>query len=103
MCRSGNATVTSYDYNYSIDGVVYTENITGANIALVYPFTTLEHSTTFTPTEEGTYDLKIWFSNINGDASATSDTFNMKIITYQKVTQRTVLHEVFSSSTCPLA
>ncbi len=99
--RSGNAVVTSYDYNYSIDDVVYTENVTDANIALVYPIKTLEHSTTFTPTEEGTYDLKIWFSNINGDASATSDTFNMKIITYQKVTQRTVLHEVFSSSTCP--
>ena len=99
--HSGNAVVTSYDYNYSIDDVVYTENVTDANIALVYPIKTLEHSTTFTPTEEGTYDLKIWFSNINGDASATSDTFNMKIITYQKVTQRTVLHEVFSSSTCP--
>ena len=26
--RSGNAVVTSYDYNYSIDDVVYTENIT---------------------------------------------------------------------------
>ncbi len=98
--RSGSAAITSYDYNYSIDDVVYTENVSDANIALVYPFTTLLHPTTFTPTEEGEYDLKIWFSNINGNASVTSDTFNMKIIAYQKVVQRTVLHEVFSSSTC---
>lgn len=61
-------TITSMDFNYQIDaGAPVTQNLTGLTI---YPFTeaTFTHSTQWNALVNGSYSLKIWASNLNGNA-----------------------------------
>lgn len=98
---SGKAPILSYDFHYKLDGVTFSKSITGANITNgYYNPSMLIHESTIATLSEGTHDLDIWFANINGNASINSDTLSMHIDVYPKVTQRIVLHEVFTSSTC---
>ncbi len=62
----GTATITSMDLNYTIDGgTPVVASLTGLSIAAgdMYAF---QHSTPWTPTQTGTYDLDVWASNLNG-------------------------------------
>ena len=96
---SGKAPVTSYDYHYSIDGNQYSQSVSAVNFnnGYIHPIT-LTHDSIIAPLSVGIHNLNIWFSNINGNSTIISDTLSMTIEVYQKVTQRTVLHEQFSSS-----
>ena len=98
--RTGKKIITSYDYNYSIKGIAYSQSITCDSICEVYPRITLYHGTTFVPDSILTYEIKIWFSNLNGNTTISSDTFNFSFVTYTNAVQRKVLHEIFTSSTC---
>jgi Secretion system C-terminal sorting domain len=65
--RSSNI-ITSLDLNYQIDSdPVVTTNITGLSIA---PFTyyTFVHPTPWNTTTNGTYNVKVWASNLDGNA-----------------------------------
>lgn len=99
--RSGKANITSCNFNFSIDGQTYTQALTGINISDVIPYTLMIHDSTFTKNSETTVALKIWFSDLNGNAGINSDTLEMTIGVFPEVEQRKVLHEVFTSATSP--
>jgi hypothetical protein len=98
--RSGKADINSCDFNFEINGHVYTQALTGLTITDVIPFTFLKHDSTVSFNNETSLPMKIWFSNLNGNAGINSDTFEIIINVYQDVVQRKVLHEVFTSATC---
>ncbi len=96
---SSKAPVTSFTFNYKFDGTTYNQTFTDFEISNgYYNLVTIEHETIIPAlTAEGSHDLEIWLSDING--SHTSNTIEMTVDVYQKVVQRIVLHEAFVSST----
>lgn len=73
-------TFTSIEVNYQINaGSIVTATITGLNIP---PFTeyTFEHPVPWNATANGDYDLKVWITNLNGNAD-----MNMVNNTLEKV------------------
>ena len=103
IANKGSQTITFFNLNYSINGgTPVTAAITGVNISTLnnYSFT---HPTKWTPTAVGTYEVKIWASDINGnhvDADNTNDTITATISVSSQSTQRIPLYETFTSSTC---
>ncbi len=64
----GAIAITSLDLNYSVDnGATITQNISGLNIL---PYTSYDyiHSTPWNPSINGTYSIKVWTGNVNGNA-----------------------------------
>lgn len=99
----GSANVNSLTMNYVIDGGdTITAELTGLNIA---PLGTqiVTHPTTWS-TDLGIHDVEIWASNVNGVADASP--LNNPVFTAISIfdpadaTQRRVIVESFSSSTC---
>ena len=71
----GSQTITSFDLNYAVNGgSVVNETITGVSVA---PFTTyaFTHSTNWSPSSTGMYDVDVWTSMPNGnpDGDASND------------------------------
>jgi len=101
--NGGNNTVTSFDLSYSVNGgAAFTQNITGVNIPSngSYNFT---HSTPWTPTVVGGYDVTVWTSNLNGnpDDDPSNDTITRFVSVVDNFVEKKLLHENFTSSTCP--
>jgi hypothetical protein len=99
----GLSTINSMDINYSINGgAAVTQSLTGLNIPLGSNHT-FNHSSTWTPTSTGTYQIDIWASNINGmaDMNTANDMVSGSVMVYDVSTQRIPLFETFTSSTCP--
>ncbi|MCK5857569.1 MAG: T9SS type A sorting domain-containing protein [Bacteroidales bacterium] len=95
----GSVTVTSYDINYSIDnGPTQIEHITGANLP-VYSDEWYFHDSIWFPTV-GTYNLKVWASNINGqtDQNIYNDTMYKTIEVMGVFVPRIGVHETFTSA-----
>lgn len=64
--NGGTETITSFDLNYAIDdGEVQTSTIISANLSN-NDSETFTHPILWTISENGTYDVEIWASNING-------------------------------------
>ncbi|MFN9951549.1 MAG: hypothetical protein ACK55I_00485, partial [bacterium] len=63
----------------------------------------MTHTTPWLPSASGWANVKIWTSNPNGgvDEAPANDTQTARIYVYDSAAPRKVLHEVFSSSTCP--
>jgi hypothetical protein len=98
----GSQTVTSYDLNYKVGtGATVTSNITGANITN-RAIGNFSHPTTWNPSTIGTYTIKAWASNINGnvDANIADDTTTFSVDVVDTILVRKTLMEVFTSSTC---
>lgn len=98
----GSANVTSYDMNYSVNNApAVTGNIGSVNIA-TQGGSTGTHPTAWTPASSGTYNLKVWASNINGNADGYNfnDTLAFQVTVVDTLVPRTTLLEVFTSSTC---
>jgi hypothetical protein len=101
--NTGKNTINSLDLNYSINnGTVVTRNISGLNI-VKFNFAELTHPEKWAPTATGTYTLKVWASNLNGNADEKpdNDTLTFTIKVWEDFVPRKSLHEVFTSSTCP--
>ncbi len=99
--NNGTDIITSFDLSYQIDNnTIVTSNITGVNIASMsnYSFT---HPTKWNGAV-GTYNIKVWTSNINGgnDANPQDDTLNKSTQVVANMVQRMPLYETFTSSTC---
>ncbi len=99
----GSETITNLDVNYKIDnGTTVTANLTGLSIA---PFDayTFTHPTQWNPGAVGTYDVTIWVSNLNGNADQfnANDEFTKPIQVVANFIEKKLLHEVFTSATCP--
>jgi hypothetical protein len=97
----GATTINNATLNYSVNGgaaVSATSNFTLAPNQT----TTIQHSTSWTPTATGTYEIKFWTSNPNGspDQNPGDDTITKTVDVVSALTQRRPLLEVFTSSTC---
>ncbi len=95
----GSTTVTSYDINYTIDnGPVQVEHVTGTSIPM-YSDEWYFHDSIWFPTV-GTYNLKVWASNINGqtDQNPYNDTLKKVIEVMGVFVPRIGVHEVFTSA-----
>tara|TARA_B110000459_G_scaffold30723_1_gene31433 strand:- start:20717 stop:22714 length:1998 start_codon:yes stop_codon:yes gene_type:complete len=99
----GSETITSFDINYSIDGgAPVTAPITGVSIGFgdSYNFT---HTTGFSPSSSGDYEITVFASNLNGgaDGNTSNDEFSKSITVFDVAVQRVPLFEIFTASTCP--
>jgi len=100
--NEGLTTITAMDVNYSIDGgATVTQSLSGLNIPLNSSYT-FNHSTTWTPSASGIYQVEIWASNINGqtDMNTSNDIASASLMVYNNAVQRIPLYETFTSSTC---
>ncbi len=98
----GTTPVISFTLNYSINGGPTVSAPVTANIATLGTYA-FSHPTTWTPTVTGNYTITAWATNINGSNAdmVTSNDVGSKIVAVLAASaQRTVLHEVFTSSTC---
>ena len=94
----GSATVNSYDVNYSIDnGPVQVEHVTAT--LPIYSTEWFFHDSLWLPAI-GTYELKVWCSNINGNADQNlyNDTLTKTIQVMGVFVPRIGVHEVFNSA-----
>ncbi len=101
LINRGTATITTMDLNYTVNGgATVTANVP-VNIAplATYSFT---HPATWNPGATGTYSVKVWASNLNGnvDQYPADDDKTKSVIIAPTLAQRTVLFEQFTSSTC---
>lgn len=98
----GGATITSMNVNYRINGgTVQTDQLSGLNVT-PYSSYSFNHSTTWSPTTTGSYTIEIWASALNGtfDQVTSNDTISIEVDVVPATTDRVVLAEEFTSSTC---
>jgi len=102
--NNGAASITGADINYSVNGgTAVTSTLTGLSIASITS-ATVTSSTNWTPSAAGTYDVKVWLSNLNGsnsDSDTSNDTAMASVQVVPQLTTRYPLYETFTSSTCP--
>ncbi len=85
--------ITSFNLKYSINGdTAITQNVIGVNISSnsTYNYT---HPTQWTPTTDGSFTIKIWAYNINGDSTFKSDTLTKVINTMTVLTMKRIVLE----------
>ena len=102
--NNGAASITGADINYSVNGgTATTSTLTGLSIASGAS-ATVTSSSNWTPSATGTYDIKVWLSNLNGsnmDSDMSNDTAMVSVQVVAALTTRYPLYETFTSSTCP--
>lgn len=99
----GSAAFTSGTLQYSINnGTPVSSTISGRNDASLATFN-LSSATTWSPTVAGAYTIKMWIDapNASTDGNASNDTITKVVNVWENFEPRKLLHEVFSSSTCP--
>jgi hypothetical protein len=99
----GSEVINQVTYNYNIDdGPVYSAEISGQNVPTLGDFQ-LTHPQVWDVASKGTYVLKSWIDEIN--FNPTTGLENDTIISVVNINDTTItrrlLHENFSSSTCP--
>lgn len=101
IVNDGLETITSVDLNWSIDGGdVNTTSYDDLSLTTGQTYTyTADQELTLDP---GTYNFKIWVSNVNGgdDENPDNDTINKVLSVATQSIQRRPLFEEFTSSTC---
>ncbi|MDX5448708.1 MAG: T9SS type A sorting domain-containing protein [Bacteroidota bacterium] len=96
----GTSAITSVEMKYSLNGgATQTAVVSGLNIA---PGKKGIVTAPWTPTTAATYNVKMWFGNVNGnnDQDHLNDTINGSVDIVDALTQRISLLETFTSSTC---
>ncbi len=99
----GSQPVTSYQLGYSVNGgAPVIDNVTGVTIGPL-GVNSFSHTVPFVPASAGTYTLKVWANQPNGqlDTKAFNDTTARVIVVADSSLQRTIIMESFTSSTCP--
>lgn len=97
----GTNVVNTAALNWQVNnGTIYTQNLTGLNLAVGATYN-YSHTTTWTPTP-GDYTLKVWVSNPNGstDNFLADNEVTKSIRVASNSTARKPLLEKFTSSTC---
>lgn len=101
VINEGTQNITSFTYNYAVDGQTYSSTINNVTIKDAIDGKVINHPTQFTPTESGkTYNMQIWLSDLNGIEGLNSDTLTYSFKCYTNSVKRVVLHEGFTSATC---
>ena len=102
LTNLGGTAINSMDLNYSVDGTTpETQTLSGLNIASQTDYN-FSHTKKWTPPAAGTYELKVWASNLNGgsDEDNTNDTITYYLNAVSSGVQRLPMHEMFTSATC---
>lgn len=99
----GSQAVNSFDFNYSVNGgPTVTTPISGTNLPLgsVADYTI---TMPWTPAAVGIYNIEVWATNINGnpDGDPTNDRITSTVDVHGPFISRRLLHEDFTSSSCP--
>lgn len=99
--NSGANPITSVDLMWQVnDGTVYTQNITGLNIApgATYNYT---HANQWNATP-GQYNLKVWVANTNGvtDTDATNNEVTKSLYIVNEIFPKTVVYEEATGTWC---
>lgn len=100
----GAQNLTSFKLNYAVGtGATFTMQLSGLDIASsggTYDFT---HNVPFSQSASGDYPIKVWVSNPNAGADGDSSNNNASgsITVVNSTVPRKVMHEIFTSSTCP--
>ena len=103
LLNQGSQAVTSYSVHYKVNnGATVTGAVSGANVAAAAR-ARFAHPTPWVPSTNGTYNLKVWLSNPNGqpDQNPTNDTLRATVQVQEDSLRRYVVEECFTSSTCP--
>lgn len=101
LLSNGATTVTNFNINYKVgNNPTVTAPITNVSIPsnANYEFT---HPVKWNPSALGSYSMKVWASSINGNADLNTSNDTAFVFVDVEQSPRTVLHEVFTSSTCP--
>jgi hypothetical protein len=101
MTNTGIDTITNYTLNYQVNGgATVSAPITGVTYPGLQSFYYYA-PTLFNPTTAGTYNISVWFSQINGTA-VSSDTSTLTIFYYPKNQGlvKNVLLEEFTGAWC---
>jgi hypothetical protein len=101
LLNGGLNTITSFNLNWKVGaGPVNTMIVSSVNVT-PSSFYDFSHNINWTPTVNGTYQLKIWASNLNGtnDMYPANDTLTK--IVFVNTVQRKVLVEEFTQASCP--
>lgn len=99
----GSTTITSMNVNWQLNsGIINTTSFNGLNLATAasYNFSCTQQINV----DPGTYQLKVWVSNVNGttgDDVPQNDTITKTISVVDQTSLRKPLFEEFTSSTCP--
>lgn len=98
----GGDTVTAYKINYSINGGTPVSHTLSSQS--IMPFTTVafSHPTPFNATTSGAYNVKVWASEINGqaDLNTDNDTIEASFVVVSQVPQKYVLIEQATGAWC---
>ncbi len=100
----GAQNLTSFKLNYAVgSGATLTMQLSGLDIATnggTYDFT---HNVPFSQSVSGDYPIKVWVSNPNASADGDSSNNNAagNITVVNSTVPRKVMHEIFTSATCP--
>jgi thiol-disulfide isomerase/thioredoxin len=98
----GSENITSMRLNYSVNnGTPVSQVVSGLNLNVTNNYN-FSHGTAWTPAAEGSYTIKFWVDQINGEADQNNvnDTIVRTTYAAATLTQRKVLFEQFTSSTC---
>lgn len=103
--NNGSTALTSFRINFlATDGSVKSQTVTGVNVAGSGNIYKAIHSEGLTFTTAGAKTVKVWADQLNGsteDEDHSNDTLTTNINVMPSSVPRKVLHEVFTSSTCP--
>lgn len=98
----GSETINTLDIKWTVNGgAENTQSLSGLSITNLSTYS-YSHSISWTPSTVGTYTIKIWTENINGniDSYNSNDTLTHVIYIADQLAQRLALFESYTSSTC---
>jgi len=100
----GATNLSSFKLYYSVNGgPTVTMQLSGLNVANSGGTYDFIHNAPYTNSTPGNYPIKVWVSDpnagVDGDTSNNSATGTLTIV--NATVPRKVLHEIFTSSTCP--
>ncbi len=99
VVNTGSTAITSATLNYKVGtAATVSTNLTGQNIA-TNAMQAVNHPTVWTPTAPGTFDIKVWLSNINGGGT-NSDTVSKSVAVIGAVIDNLVVFEHFTNASC---
>lgn len=101
--NTGSTIVSKVVYNYNVDnGPIVSKEITGLNAAPLSDFQ-VSHPDVWASATKGVYTVKSWISLVNDSPTGTiaDDTIRTIVNVNDTSITRKLMHENFSSSTCP--
>jgi hypothetical protein len=99
--NGGTGPVNSMDINWQVDnGPVQTMNVSGQNI-LPSSYFDFVHAASWAPSSNGTYTLKLWAANLNGQGDQYTGNDTLSKILFVNNFPRKVLIEEYTQASCP--